>query len=127
MSQYPVEFQGVAVATAGDGLVLWHLRQPFRIALWTQRVTGHVRVLAYACRGGSLHVALVGSGGSKVELRRNDGLLRRFALPPGGRWSGVVPAKPRRPLGRRLCTFDVLTDPSTQVTAARFVATGVGA
>ena len=122
VSQYPLEFRGQSVATAGDGLVLWRLRQPFRIALWTQRVAGHVRVLAYACRGGSLHLALVGSGGSNVELRRNDGLLRRFVLPPGGRWTGVVPAKPRRPFGKRLCTFDVVTDPATQVTDARFVA-----
>jgi hypothetical protein len=122
VSQYPLEFRGQSIATAGDGLVLWRLERPFRLALWTQRVAGHVRVLAYACRGGALRLALLGSAGSKVELRRNEGFLRRFALPSSGRWTGVVPARPRRPLGKRLCTFDVVTDPATHVTEARFLA-----
>jgi hypothetical protein len=122
VAQYPVEFAGSAIATAGDGLVLWRLRQPFRMALWTQRVTGHVRVLAYACRGGSLSIAFVGSGGTNVELRRNDGPFRSFALPPSGTWAGTVPAAPRPPLGKRLCTFDVVTDPTTHVTKASFSA-----
>ena len=52
--------------------------------VWTQRVSGHVRVLAYACRGGSLSLALDGPGGSKVELLRNDAPLRSFRLPPSG-------------------------------------------
>jgi hypothetical protein len=121
VSQYPVEFRGRAIATAGDGYVLWRLRPPFRISVWTQRVAGHVRVLAYACRGGLLRLAITGAPGSKVELRRNDGPLRTFALPPNGEWSGSVPAKPPRPLGKRLCTFDVLTPAATRVTEARFV------
>jgi hypothetical protein len=123
---YPVEFRGQAIATVADGLILWRLRQPFRMALWTQRVTGHIRVLAYACRGGSLRVGIVGSGGAKVQLLRNDAALRTFRLPPGGRWSSSVAAKPRLPLGKRLCTFDVLTGPGTQVTEAKFVPPGRG-
>ena len=118
---YPVEFQGQAIATVADGLVLWRLRQPFRMALWTQRVAGHVRVLAYACRGGSLRLTIDGAAGSNVELLRNDAKLRTFRLPPSGTWSGSVAATPRRPLGKRLCTFDVMTAPDTQVPEARFV------
>jgi Dolichyl-phosphate-mannose-protein mannosyltransferase len=122
VSQYPVEFAGQAVASAGDGLVLWRLRQPFRMRLWTQRVTGHVRVLAYACRGGALSLAIAGAPGSKVELLRNDAPFRSFRLPPSGTWTGTVPAAPRRPLGTRLCTFDVLTDPTTRVPKAAYAA-----
>jgi hypothetical protein len=118
---YPVQFQGDAIASVADGLVLWRLRQPFRMALWTQRVAGHVRVLAYACRGGSLRLGIVGAPGAKVELRRNEARLRTFRLPPSGRWSGSVATKPPRPLGSRLCTFDVFTAAATQVPDARFV------
>ena len=91
------------------------------MALWTQRVAGHVRVLAYACRGGSLRLTIDGAAGSNVELLRNDAKLRTFRLPPSGTWSGSVAATPRRPLGKRLCTFDVMTAPETQVPEARFV------
>ena len=118
---YPVEFQGQPIATVADGLVLWRLRQPFRMSLWTQRVTGHVRVLAYACRGGSLRLTIVGAAGSSVELLRNEAKLRTFRLPSSGTWSGSVAAVPRQPLGKRLCTFDVLTAPATQVPEAQFV------
>ncbi|HEX6701253.1 MAG TPA: glycosyltransferase family 39 protein [Gaiellaceae bacterium] len=118
---YPVEFQGQPLATVADGLILWRLRQPFRMAVWTQRVAGHVRVLAYACRGGSLRLKIVGPEGARVELSRNDAKLRTFALPPGGSWTGTVAAKARRPLGKRLCTFDVVTDPRTQVPEARYM------
>jgi hypothetical protein len=109
VSQYPVEFRGRVLASAGQGLQLWRLDPPFRIAVWTQRVAGHVRVLSYACRPGRLRLELVGPPGSKVDLRRNDRPFRRLALPTGGTWRGSIPAAPPRPVGTRLCTFDVFS------------------
>jgi dolichyl-phosphate-mannose-protein mannosyltransferase len=113
VSQYPVEFRGRALATAGNGLQLWRLDPPVRIAVWTQRVAGHVRVLAYACRPGRLRLELVGRPGSRVDLHRNDRPYRRFALPASGTWRGSIPAAPPRPVGTRLCTFDAFTDTAT--------------
>ena len=120
VAAYPVAFVGDPLATAGDGIVLWRLRPPFRISVWTQRVEGHVRVLAYGCRGGSLRLELAASSAGRVELRRNDRLLRRLALPAGRRWRGSLAAVAPRPVGRRLCTFDVLSGPEVQVLRADF-------
>ena len=113
VSQYPVEFRGRALGSAGEGLQLWRLDRPFRISVWTQRVAGHVRVLDYACRPGRLRLELVGSPGSKVDLRRNDRPYRKLALPPSGTWRGSIPAAPPRPIGTRLCTFDAFTASTT--------------
>jgi hypothetical protein len=113
VSQYPVEFRGRALATAGEGLQLWRLDPPFRISVWTQRVPGQVHVLAYACRPGRLRLELVGRPGSRVELRRNDRPYQRLALPASGTWRGSIPAAPPRPVGTRLCTFDAFTDTAT--------------
>jgi hypothetical protein len=118
-SQYPVEFRGRVVGTAGEGLQLWRLDPPFRISVWTQRVPGHVRVLAYACRPGGLRLELVGPPGSKVDLRRNDRPFRKLALPDSGTWRGSIPAAPPRPVGTRLCTFDVFSDPSVTAPVVR--------
>ena len=110
VSLYPVAFVGKAVATVNGGLVLWRLEPPARISVWTQRVAGHIRVLAYACRGGSLRLSLHGPLPGAVELRRNDAAYARVRLDAAGRWSGRIPAKPSTPNG--LCTFDVLTEPA---------------
>jgi 4-amino-4-deoxy-L-arabinose transferase-like glycosyltransferase len=121
VSQYPVEFRGRVVATAGEGLQLWRLDPPFRIAVWTQRVPGHLRVLDYACRPGRLRLEVVGLSGSPIDLRRNERPYRRVLVPDGGTWSGSIPAAPPRPVGTRLCTFDVFTETSTTVPVARLV------
>lgn len=110
VAQYPLAFVGHAIATAGDGLVLWRLEPPFRLSVWTQRVAGHVRVLAYGCRGGSLRLKLHGPLPDNVELRRNDAPYARVRLDAAGRWSGTIPADPPTPNG--LCTFDVVTAPA---------------
>ncbi|MDX6509935.1 MAG: hypothetical protein QOG81_1687 [Gaiellaceae bacterium] len=110
VAQYPLAFVGQAIASAGDGLVLWRLDPPFRLSVWTQRVAGHVRVLAYGCRGGSLRLKLQGPLPEDVQLRRNDAPYAHVRLDAAGRWSGSIPAKPPRPNG--LCTFDVLTAPA---------------
>ena len=107
---YPVTFVGHPVKSIHVGIVLWRLDLPARISVWTQRVAGHVRVLAYGCRGGSLRLKLHGPLPDNVELRRNDAPYARVRLDAAGRWSGTIPAVPPSPNG--LCTFDVLTAPA---------------
>jgi hypothetical protein len=108
VASYPVTFRGESLASAGEGLVLWKLRQPVRLSVWTQRVAGHVRVLVYACGRGTLHLRLEGPGPADVELRRNDAPYRRVRLSEDGSWTGTIPADPPEPRGTRLCTFDVV-------------------
>ncbi|HYY05217.1 MAG TPA: hypothetical protein VE997_01470, partial [Candidatus Limnocylindria bacterium] len=115
VSQYPVAFRGRVVGSAGQGFQLWRLDRPFRISVWTQRVAGHVRVLAYACRPGRLRLEVVGRPGSTIDLRRNDRPYRRAVVPESSTWRGSIPAAPPRPVGTRLCTFDVYTEPSATV------------
>jgi hypothetical protein len=108
VASYPVTFAGRALATGGQGLVLWRIAQPFRLSVWTQRVAGHVRVLVYACRPGELRLTLEAPGERTVDLRRNDGPYAEVTLSPEGRWSGSIPARLRGAPGQRLCTFDVV-------------------
>ena len=119
VSQYPVAFRGRVVGSAGEGFQLWRLHPPFRISVWIQRVAGHVRVLAYACRPGRLRLEVVGAPGSPVDLRRNDRPYRRVAVPASGTWRGSIPAAPPRPVGTRLCTFDVYTAAATTLPVVR--------
>lgn len=121
VAAYPVTFRGRILATAGDGLVLWRVDPPVRLSVWTQRVAGHVRVLVYGCGPGELRLQLEGPGGASVELRRNDAPFRTLELPDAGAWSGAVPAAPPAPLGRRLCTFDVVSPPEVLAVEVRFV------
>jgi hypothetical protein len=121
VSQYPVEFRGRALAAAGEGFQLWKLDPPFRISVWTQRVAGHVHVLAYACRPSRLRLEVVGTPGSPVDLRRNERPYRRVKLPESGTWRGSIPAAPPHPVGTRLCTFDVFTEPSTVAPVVKLV------
>jgi 4-amino-4-deoxy-L-arabinose transferase-like glycosyltransferase len=121
VSQYPVAFAGRAIGTAGDGLVLWRLKRPFRITVWTQRVAGHIRVLVYGCRPGRLRLGLLAQAADTVELRRNGRPYKRFRLAAGETWSGAVPAQPPRPVGRGLCTFDVLSGPELTAPGVEYV------
>src|SRR5438105_3152831 len=115
VSQYPVAFRGHVVGSAGEGFQLWRLNPPFRISVWIQRVAGHVRVLAYACRPGRLRLQVVGVPTGPIDLRRNDRPYRRVVIPDSGTWTGSIPAAPPRPVGTRLCTFDVYTETSATV------------
>jgi hypothetical protein len=118
-----LRFVGRRVANAGNSLSLWSVEPPLRLAQWTQNVRfdrtidGQARVVVYACRGGSLELRLRASAPRSVELRRNDRPYRRRRLAAGETWRVEVPAEAARPLGTRLCSFDVLTDGS--VLAAR--------
>jgi hypothetical protein len=117
-SLYPVAFVGRAVKSIRPGIVLWRLDPPARVSVWTQRVAGHVRVLAYGCRGGSLWLKLHGPLPDDVELRRNDAPYARVRLDAAGRWSGTIPADPPKPNG--LCTFDVVTAPAVTAPTVAF-------
>jgi alpha-beta hydrolase superfamily lysophospholipase len=99
---------GVAFGASGGG-ALYTTRTPCRVAAATSATPSPFRSSNSPIRAGDA-----------VELRRNDGPYRRFRLPESGAWSGAVPALPRRPLGTRLCTFDVLAPPTTQVPVLSF-------
>jgi hypothetical protein len=115
VSQYPVAFRGRVIGSAGEGFQLWRLDPPFRISVWIQRVAGHVRVLAYACRPGRLRLEVVGVPTGPIDLRRNDRPYRRVVIPDSGTWTGSIPTAPPRPVGTRLCTFDVYTETTATV------------
>jgi hypothetical protein len=74
-----------------------------------------VRVLDYACKPGRLRLEVVGTPPSPIGLRRNDRPYRRVVIPDSGTWTGTIPAAPPRPVGTRLCTFDVYTETSATV------------
>jgi hypothetical protein len=118
-----LRFVGRRVANAGNSISLWRAEPPLRLAQWTQNVRfdrtidGQARVVVYACRGGSLELRLRAQAVRSVELRRDDRTYLRRALAAGETWSLEIPAAPKRPLGSRICSFDVLTDGS--VLAAR--------
>jgi hypothetical protein len=120
VASYPVTFRGSAVGTAGEGLVLWRLRGPFRLSVWTQRVAGHVRVLVYACGAGVLRLELEGPEQAAIELRRNDRPYRTVELGEDGVWAGTVPAEVPSPEGTRVCTFDVVSPPEVVAPLVEF-------
>ena len=125
-----LRFVGERVADAGNSIDLWRLRPPFRLAQWIQNVRfdgtveQHARVVVYACRGGALRLRLTATTRTAVELRRNDRLYRRRSLGAGERWAIDVPAAAPRPLGRRLCSFDLLVSRPVKTSLVRFIDLG---
>ena len=119
-------FAGRRIADAGNGIGLWQIDPPFRLRQWTQNVRfdgtveRHAKLVVYACRGGSLHLTLGASGDRRIELLRNEQPYARLVR--RGRWEAklVIPAKPPRPLGKHLCTFDLLTPAPVKVTQLAF-------
>jgi Dolichyl-phosphate-mannose-protein mannosyltransferase len=124
VASYPVTFRGKTVTSAGEGLVLWRLKPPVRLSVWTQRVAGHVRVLVYACGPGELRLELEGPPRAAVELRRNEAPQGTVRLDDLGTWAGVMPAAPPKPTGTRVCTFDVVSPPEVVAPVVRFVRKG---
>jgi hypothetical protein len=110
-----LRFVGRKVADAGNGIGLWLVRPPFRLAQWTQNVrfdgvvARHAKVVVYACRGGRFRLTLRASAPRRITLLRNERRYARALVRPGRTTSFVVPAKAPRPLGEHLCTFDLLT------------------
>jgi hypothetical protein len=121
VAQYPVEFAGRAVDTAGDGFVLWRLRGPVRLSVWTQRGPGLVHVLVYGCTLGELRLRIVSASPGEARISRDRRLVRTLRLPANSAWRGSIPAVPPRPPGSGICTFDVQSGPELQVLTARFV------
>jgi hypothetical protein len=117
-----LRFVGTQVADAGNGIGLWLVRPPFRLARWIQNVRfdgvveRHAKVFVYACRGGAFHLALRASAPRRITLLRNERRYARIVLRPRRTVAFVVPAKPPRPLGKHLCTLDLLTSGPVLVT-----------
>jgi hypothetical protein len=121
-------FAGRRIADAGNGISLWQLDPPFRLRQWIQNVRfdgtveRHAKVFVYACRGGALRMTLSVSTPLTVQLRRNEGPYGRLRLRPGSADTLEIPAKARRPLGKHLCSFDLLTPAPVKVTDLAFKA-----
>jgi len=114
-------FAGKRVADAGNGIGLWQVQPPFRLTQWIQNVRfdgtveQHAKVFVYACRGGALRMTLRAAADRRVRLLRNERAYGRLVLRAGRETTLVVPAKPLRPLGQHLCSFDLLTDGPVKV------------
>jgi hypothetical protein len=119
-------FAGRRIADAGNGISLWQVDRPWRLRQWVQNVRfdgtveRHAKVFVYACRGGALRMTLTASAAMSVSLRRNEGPYGRLRLRPGFADTIEIPAKARRPLGKHLCSFDLLTPASVKVTDLAF-------
>jgi hypothetical protein len=125
-----LRFRGRRVVDAGNSISLWRVDPPFRLAQWIQNVRfdgtveRHAKVFVYACRGGRFELEVRAPGARRVELRRNERDFVRWALRAGEERAIVVPARPPKPRGAHLCTFDVLTDAPLEVRQLRYVAAG---
>jgi hypothetical protein len=123
-----LEFRGTRVADAGNGISLWRVDPPFRLAQWVQNVRfdgtveRHAKVFVYACRGGRLEVRLRADAPTRVELLRHERRYLGRELATGETLAASIPARPTRADGRGLCSFDVFTDATVRVDELRFVA-----
>ena len=121
-----LRFRGVRVADAGNGISLWRVDPPFRLAQWVQNVRfdstveRHAKVFVYACRGGRLDVRLETHVPTRVTLLRHERPYLERKLAAGETLAASIPAKPTRPGGRGLCSFDVLTDAPIRVFELRY-------
>jgi hypothetical protein len=110
-----LRFAGTRVADGRNGIALWRLDPPLRLTQWIQNVRfdgiveRHAKAIAYACRGGTLALRLEAPQDLRLTILRNERVYRGRALAAGETWSVTVPALARPPLGRHLCSFDVLT------------------
>jgi hypothetical protein len=122
-----LQFVGERVADGGNSIALWRLDPPFRLAQWIQNVRfdgtveRHARVVVYACRGGALELQILAEEPRTIELVRNGRAYRRRRLSALASWAITIPAVARRPLGTRICSFDVITDGPIRVHRIAFV------
>ena len=119
-------FAGRRIADAGNGISLWQLDPPFRLRQWTQNVRfdgtvdQHAKLVVYACRGGGFRLTLRASEPRRVTLLRNERRYAAATIAPASTSTFLIPAKPRRPLGKHLCTVDFLTSGPVQVERFEF-------
>ncbi|HEX6699596.1 MAG TPA: hypothetical protein VF101_02600, partial [Gaiellaceae bacterium] len=123
-------FRGTRIADAGNGIGLWQVDPPFRLAQWIQNVRfdgtvdRHAKVFVYACRDGAFRLQVRAPGPRRVELLRNEQPFARWTLQAGEARGVVVPADAPKPLGTHLCSFDVFTDGPIELRELRFVGGG---
>ena len=123
-------FRGRRLADAGNGISLWQVDPPFRLAQWIQNirfdgvVEQHAKAFVYACRGGRFLLRVRAPGPRKVELLVNERHSTDWRLRAGETRAASVDARPRPPLGQHLCSFDLLTDAPFEVKELRFVSGG---
>lgn len=120
-------FFGSVIGDApGADLHLWKIDPPVRISRLIRflpppgGVGVNAAIRAYACRGGSLHLQVAALEAATVELRRNSVHYRTARLAQGERRSFLIRARPRRPIGKRVCSFGVQSRGSIQVARAEF-------
>ncbi len=118
--------QVVAEAPRAD-LYVWKIAPPVRLSRLVRSLeppggTGvHTEVRAYACAGGTLELELVALAPLEVELRRNSVHWQTLSLAAGQHRVVRIPALPRKPLGRRVCSFGVRSAGPVQVARADFL------
>jgi hypothetical protein len=120
-------FAGRRLADAGNGISLWQVDPPFRLRQWTQNVRfdgtveQHAKLVVYACRGGTFRLSLHLRRPTEIRLLRNERPVRFVAVTLGDTTTIRLAAKPQRPLGKNLCTLDLLTRRPLKVEQFRFV------
>ena len=123
-------FRGTRIVDAGNGISLWQVEPPFRLAQWIQNVRfdgvveQHAKAFVYACRGGRFELEVRAPGPRRLELLRNERPFLRWTLRAGQARAVVIPARPPAPLGQHLCTFDLFTNAPLEVPKLQFVANG---
>ena len=122
-----LRFFGTVVAEAPRAdLYAWKIDPPVRLSRLIRSLAPrggngvHTEIRVYACAGGVLELDLVTPRALEVELRRNGDHWRTLRLAPGEHRTLRIPAKPRRPLGKRVCSFGVVSDGPVQVGRADF-------
>jgi hypothetical protein len=120
-------FGSVVAGAPRADLYVWKLDPPVRLSRLIRSLAPpggvgvHTEVRAYACAGGTLKLELAALARLTVELRRNGVHLRSLRLETGEHRTLRIPARPRRPLGKRVCSFGVLSAGPVQVVHADFV------
>jgi len=120
-------FRGRRLADAGNGISLWALDPPFRLAQWIQNirfdgvVEQHAKAFVYACRGGRFLLRVRATEPTKVRLLVDERPFVSLRLGAGETRAASVDARPRPPLGQHLCSFDLFTEAPVEVDELRFL------
>lgn len=121
-----LRFVGRRIADGGNSISLWRIDPPFRLAQWIQNVRfdgtveRHAKVVVYACRGGNLSLTLRAATPRRIRFLRNERPFGALELDPARAVTLVIRAKAPRPLGKHLCTFDLLTEAPVKVLRLAF-------